>query len=182
MESIDNLIDTLEILCSALSARDKEKALEALTLLSQQFTATFGHATRIFLAILFLETLKVHIRCEEFEEARGGAGALLARLRAVNTAIKQPAAQSAATASGASADDVFDDVMKAETTPRSLLPIAGRVERYAETPGTGAPKPTLTNLLATYPHIKLIPPEPRGRQRFLLDRRPERRPAQTSAL
>ena len=143
VEFIDNLIDTLEILSSALSARDKNKALQAVTLLVQQFMMTFEHATHIFLAILFLETLKLHILCEEFEEARDGVLALLARLRAVNTAIKQSAAQSAPTDSDASAEDVLDDVMNAETTPGSpLLEARG------------------ANPFAAYPLIKFIRPGP----------------------
>ena len=88
MESIKSLIDTLEMLSSALSARDKDEAFDAITLLLQQFTTTFGHAPHIFLAILFLKTLRVHILSEEFEEAHGGALALLARLRAVKVAIQ----------------------------------------------------------------------------------------------
>jgi hypothetical protein len=111
VESIDNLICTLEGLCRAISARNKGKAVEAITLLLQQFMMTFGRATRIFLAILFLQTLKVHILNEEFEEASSGALALLARLRAVNTTLKQPPTQSAPTSFDASADDVLDDVM-----------------------------------------------------------------------
>jgi hypothetical protein len=161
VESIDSLIQTLEILSSALSARDKDKAFEAIKLLLQQFTATFGHATHIFLAILFLETLKVHILSEEFEEASGGALALLARLRAVNTAIKQSAAQSASTNSDALAEDVFDDVMNAEIKPRSaLLPPRGG-KREAGAAGSGAPEPG--NPFAAYPHIRFIQrgPEPR---------------------
>jgi hypothetical protein len=138
VKSIDDLIYTLEILSSALSARDRDKALQAITLLVQQFTMTFGHATRIFLAILFLETLKVHILCDEFEEASGGASALLARLRAANAAIKQPAAQSAPTNVDLWADEVLDDVMNAETTRESLLPEARGLERNAEAVRTGA--------------------------------------------
>jgi hypothetical protein len=164
VESIDNLIHTLEILSSALSARGKDKGLEAITLLVQQFTTTFGHATRIFLAILFLETLKVHILCEEFEEATGGALALLARLRAVNTAIKQSAAQSAPTNLDLWAEDVLDDVMNAETAPGPPLPLArGGGEREAGAAIGGAPKPTSGHPFAAYPHIKLIPPGPEPR-------------------
>jgi len=125
VESIDNLIDTLEILCSALSARDKNKALESIAPLFEQFTAMFGRASRIFLGILFLETLKVHILCEEFEEASGGAGAFLARLRAVNAVLKQSAAQSAPTNSDAYRVDLLDDVMTAEIAPRPALPLSG---------------------------------------------------------
>jgi hypothetical protein len=158
VECIDNLIYTLEILSSALSARDRDKALQAITLLVQQFTMTFERATHVFLAILFLETLKVHILFEEFEEASGGALALLARLRAVNTAIKQSAAQSAPTNSDASAEDVLDDVMNAETTPGSPLPEAGGAERKAEKASTGAPKPG--NPFAAYLHTKFTPPRP----------------------
>jgi hypothetical protein len=158
VESIDNLIDTLEILSRALSARDKGKALQAVTLLVQQFMMTFEHATHIFLAILFLETLKLHILCEEFEEASGGALALLARLRAVNAAIKQSAAQSAPTNSDAKAEDVLDDVMNAETTPGAALLEARCAERGAEMAGAGAPKPR--NPIAAYPLIKFIRPGP----------------------
>jgi hypothetical protein len=163
VESIDNLIYTLEVLSSALSARDKDKALEAITLLLQQFTMTFGHATRVFLAILFLETLKVHILCDEFEEASSGALALLARLRAVNAAIKQSAAQSAPTNLDLWADDVLDDVMNAETTPGSPLPVVRGAERKAETASTGALKPTSGNPFAAYPHFKFLPPRPESR-------------------
>jgi hypothetical protein len=158
VESIDNLIHTLKILSSALSAREKGKALQAITLLVQQFMITFEHATHIFLAILFLETLKLHILCEEFDEASGGALALLARLKAVNTAIKQSAAQSAPTDSDASAEDVLDDVMNAETMPGSPLLEARGAERWAETADAGAPKPK--NPIAAYPLIKFIRPGP----------------------
>ena len=161
MEAIDNLIYTLEILNSALSIKNQDKALEAISLLSQQFTATFGRATRIFLAILFLETLKVHIRCAEFEEARGGAQALLDRLNAVNAALQRSAAQSAPINHIASAEDALDDVMNAETPPVSLLPLAGAAGRQAETAGTVRLQPG--KLLAAYPHIKLIPPRPKRR-------------------
>jgi len=161
VESIDNLICTLEILSSALSARDKAKALKAIRLLLKQFTATFGHAPHIFLAILFLQTLKVHILWGEFAEASGGALALLARLRAVNAAIKQSAAQSAPADSDVSADDVLDDVMNAETTPGSPLPEGGGAKRKVDTAGTEAPKPGCP--VATYPLIKFIQPGPAPR-------------------
>ena len=163
MESIDSLIHTLEILSSALSARDRDKALEAITLLVEQFTATFARATHIFLAILFLETLKVHILSEEFEEASGGALALLARLRAVSTAIKHSAAQSDSANSDALAEDVFDDVMNAEIKPQSALFLARCGEREAGEAGSGAPKPAPRNLCAAYPHLKLIQPGPEPR-------------------
>ncbi len=161
MECIDNLICTLEILSSALSAKDKDKALEAVTLLVQQFTMTFEHATHVFLAILFLETLRVHVLFEEFEEASGGALALLARLRAVNTAIKQSAAQSAPTNSDASAENVLDDALNAESTPGSPQPEARGAERKAEKAGTGAPKPR--NPFAAYLQTKFTPPGPEPR-------------------
>jgi hypothetical protein len=155
VESIDNLICTLEILSSALSARDRDKAVEAITLLLQQITMTFGHATRVFLAILFLQTLKVHVLCEEFEEASGGALALLARLRAVNTAIKQSTAESAQSNFDASADDVLDDVMDAGITPRFLLP---EVRVAVRKP----PEPSTENLFATYPLMTLAEPSEQG--------------------
>lgn len=163
VESIDNLIYTLEILCSGLSARDKDKASEAITLLLRQFTMTFGRATHIFLAILFLETLKVHILCDEFEAASVGALALLARLRAVNTAIKPSAAQSHPTNSDVWAEDVFDDVMNVETTPWPPLPEASGGEWKAKRVGNRAPKPTSGNPFAAYPQIKFIPPCPEPR-------------------
>jgi len=124
VESIDKLIYTLEILSSALSTRDKNEAVEAITLLLQQFTATFGRATRIFLAILFFETLKGHILSEEFEEASGGALALLAKLRALNTAAKQSAGEYAPTGSEAFAEEVLDEVIITETAPRPAIPLA----------------------------------------------------------
>jgi hypothetical protein len=158
VESIDNLIFSPEILSCALSARDKEKALEAIRLLLQRFTTTFGHATHIFLGILFLQTLKVHILCEEFAEASAGALALLTRLRAVNTAIKQSAAQSAARNSDISAEDVLDEVMIGETTPGSPLPERRGAGRKAGRAGTRAPKPGYP--FAAYPLIKFIQPGP----------------------
>jgi hypothetical protein len=161
VELIDNLIYTLETLSSALSARNKNKALETIALLSQQFTATFGRATRIFLAILFIETLKVHILCEEFEEAQGGASALLGRLKAVNAAIQRASPQAVPTSFDASAEDVLDDVINAETAPGDLLPTAAGGKQQAETAGAGAPEPK--NLLAAYPHLKLIPVRPKRR-------------------
>ena len=160
MESIDNLIYTLETLRSALSAGDKDKAVKAITQLLQQFAATFGHATHIFLAILFLQTLKVHVQCDEFAEASGGALALLARLRAVNAALKQSAAQAAPTNFDVSAEDVLNSVINAETTPGSRLLEARGAERKAETAGTGAPKPTSGNPFAASPLIKFIQPGP----------------------
>lgn len=139
MQSIDNMISTLEILSGALSARDKNQALEAMTLLLQQFTAAFGHATHIFLAIFFLQTLKAHILCEEFEEASGGALALLARLRAVNMAMEQ----SAPADSDAFTEGVLDDVMHAEIAPGYALPPA----RGAGALGWGGWRPAAVTLL-----------------------------------
>ena len=161
MECIDNLISTLEILSSALSAKDKAKALQAITLLVQQFTMTFEHAAHVFLAILFLETLKVHILFEEFEEASGGASALLARLRAVNTALQQCGAESGPANSDASAEDVLDDVMNGEAAPGSALSEARGAERKAEKAGDGAPKPG--NPFAAYLHTRFTPPRPHPR-------------------
>ena len=163
MECIDKLIYTLEILRSALSAREKNKALEAITLLVQQFTVTFEHATHVFLAILFLETLKVHILFEEFEEASGGALALLARLTAVNATLKQSAAQSAPTNFDASVEDVLGDVMNAGTTPVFPLPLTRGEERETGAAFTGRPKPASGNLFANHLHNKLVAPrlEPR---------------------
>ncbi|MGD0129361.1 MAG: hypothetical protein ABSF46_28890 [Terriglobia bacterium] len=143
MESIENLIYTLEILSGALSTRDKNKALEAIALLLEQFTATFGHATRVFLAILFLQTLKVHTLYGEFEEASGGATALLARLRAVNKAIKQSAAQSTPTNSDAFREGVLDDVMNADIAPGYALPLA----RGEEARGWGGWRQSAVTLL-----------------------------------
>ena len=161
MESIDKLIYTLEILSKALSAKDKDRALEAITLLVQQFMTTFGHATRIFLAILFLETLKLHVLCGEFEEATGGALALLARLKAVNKALKQSAARSVPTDSDASEEDVLDDVLDAERTPGAPLGPARGGKREAGRAFTRAPKPGTP--FAAYPLIKFIRPGPEPR-------------------
>jgi len=156
VKSIDNLIDTLETLSGALWARDKDKALDAITLFLQEFTITFEHATHIFLAIVFIETLRVHILSEEFEEASGGALALLTRLRAVNTAIKQCTDQSA----GPWAEEVPDDWMDAEIAWGSAHPQAEDVEREDGTAGAGAPKATWGNPFAAHPQIRFLLPSP----------------------
>jgi len=50
MESIDNLIDTLELVRNSIAAKDKDMGFEAVTIFLTQFMDTFGHAPNIVAA------------------------------------------------------------------------------------------------------------------------------------
>lgn len=91
MDEIDHLIETLEILRDAISAKDSEKGFEAVTILLMQFMGTFGHDPAVFAQVFpLLEQLKVEIQSRNFDEAEVIVLALLAKFRQVKEIVDDP--------------------------------------------------------------------------------------------
>jgi len=89
MESINNLIETLEVVRDAVWAKDKDKGFESVTILLMQFMDTFGHSKNLVTKTFpVLEELKNHIQSGEFEEANPVVLALLVRFRQVKEAME----------------------------------------------------------------------------------------------
>jgi hypothetical protein len=83
MTHIDRLIETTEILHSAIRSKDKEKGFEAITILLMQSVDIYGFNGDAFVTIFpFLEALKNCIESEHFDEANLRAFALMTKLRA----------------------------------------------------------------------------------------------------
>ena len=84
MTHIDMLIETTEILHSAIQAEDKDKAFEAVTILLMQIFEFFGFVEGTFeIMFPFLEQLKDKIEAENYRDAERDAFALLTKFRAV---------------------------------------------------------------------------------------------------
>jgi hypothetical protein len=82
MRLIDILIETTEILCSAIQAKNGDKAFEAVTSLFMQVLDLCVHVEGTF-EIMFplLEQLKDKIKAVDFEGAERDAFALLTKFR-----------------------------------------------------------------------------------------------------
>ena len=90
MSSIDNLIETAEILRNAVLAKDKDKGFEAVTVFLMQYMGTFGGSPNMLTKMLpILEGLKDHILSGDFENAYPVATALLANLRMARVSMGQ---------------------------------------------------------------------------------------------
>jgi len=77
------LIETTEILHSAIQAKDKEKGFEAVTILLMQIVDIYGFNGDAFVTMFpFLEELKSCIESGHFDEANSRAFALMTKLRA----------------------------------------------------------------------------------------------------
>ena len=84
MRHIDILVETTEILHSALEARDRDKAFEAVTILLMQIVEFFGFVEGTFeIMFPFLEQLKEKIESENYRAAESDAIALLAKFKAI---------------------------------------------------------------------------------------------------
>lgn len=87
MRPIDILIETMEILCAAIRAKDGDKAFEAVTILLMQVFEFFGFVEGTFeIMFPFLEQLKGKIEAGDYAAAESDALALLTKFRA----IRQP--------------------------------------------------------------------------------------------
>ncbi|OPY91442.1 MAG: hypothetical protein A4E73_01996 [Syntrophaceae bacterium PtaU1.Bin231] len=85
MSHIDMLIETLEILESAVDSRNQDKGFEAITILLMQFIEIYGDEGNMFKKMYpFLEKMKSDIQHGNFEEADIMTKALLVKLRMVN--------------------------------------------------------------------------------------------------
>ena len=79
MRPIDVLIETTEIMCAAIQARDGDKAFEAVTVLLMQVFDFFGFVEGTYEIVFpFLEQLKEKIGEEDYAAAESSALALLA--------------------------------------------------------------------------------------------------------
>jgi hypothetical protein len=84
MRHIDILVETTEILHSAIQAKDKDKSFEAVTILLMQIVDFFGFVEGTFeIMFPFLEQLKEKIEAENYEDAESDTFALLTKFRAV---------------------------------------------------------------------------------------------------
>ena len=76
------LIETTEILHSATQSKDRDKGLEAVTILLMQIVEFFGFVEGTFeIMFPFLENLKDSIETGDFDEAERGTFTLLTKLR-----------------------------------------------------------------------------------------------------
>ena len=84
MRPIDILIETTEILYTAIQAEDKDKAFEAVTILLMQIFEFFGFVEGTFeIMFPFLEQLKDKIEAENYRDAECDAFALLTKFRTI---------------------------------------------------------------------------------------------------
>jgi len=84
MIHIDVLIETTEILHSAIQAEDRDKAFEAVTILLMQIFEFFGFVEGTFeIMFPFLEQLKEKIESENYRDAGRDAFALLEKFQAI---------------------------------------------------------------------------------------------------
>jgi len=84
MIHIDVLIETTEILHSAIQAEDRDKAFEAVTILLMQIFEFFGFVEGTFeIMFPFLEQLKEKIDLENFKDAEDDAFALLTKFQMI---------------------------------------------------------------------------------------------------
>jgi hypothetical protein len=84
MRHIDILIETTEILHSAIRSADRDKAFEAVTILLMQIFEFFGSVEGTFeIMFPFLEQLKEKIETENYRDAERDAFALLTKFRAI---------------------------------------------------------------------------------------------------
>lgn len=87
MRLIDIFIETTEILCAAIQAKDGDKALEAVTILLMQIFDHCGHLEGTFdIMFPFLERLKEKIEAGDYMAAESDALALLEKFQA----LRQP--------------------------------------------------------------------------------------------
>jgi len=90
MRPIDILIETTEILYTAIQAEDKDKAFEAVTILLMQIFEFFGFVEGTFeIMFPFLEQLKEKIETENYRAAESDAFALLTKFRAVRQSARK---------------------------------------------------------------------------------------------
>ena len=84
MRPIDILIETAEILHSAIQVQDGDKAFEAVTILLMQIVEFFGFVEGTFeIMFPFLEQLKEKIEAGNFPAAQGDAFTLLTKFRSI---------------------------------------------------------------------------------------------------
>jgi len=90
VSSIDNLIETAEILRDAVLAKDKDKGFEVVTVFLMQFMGAFGSSQNMVTKMFpVVEGLKDHILSGDFEKADPVAMALLVNLRMARKTIEQ---------------------------------------------------------------------------------------------
>ena len=90
VSSIDDLIETAEILRDAVLAKDKDKGFEAVTVFLMQFMGAFGSSQNMVTKMFpVVEGLKDHILSGDLEKADPVAMALLANLRMARKSIGQ---------------------------------------------------------------------------------------------
>ncbi len=88
MQSLHELVETLEVMRDAVTDEDREKGFEAVTVFLMQFQDVFGHSPEFMSKMFpFLEDLKDHIQSESFDEAEPLVLALLAKFRQTSEAI-----------------------------------------------------------------------------------------------
>lgn len=79
---LNDLIYAMEVLRDAVSAKDRDKAHEAVTVFLMEFASFFGVQSNFFKRTFpLLEQLKGHIESERFDEAETLATAFLMRMR-----------------------------------------------------------------------------------------------------
>ena len=88
MNHIDMLVETLEILETAIYSRDQAKGFEAVTILLMQFIEIYGFQGDMFAVMYpYLEELKSKIQDGDFEEANVSTQGLLLKLREVKESV-----------------------------------------------------------------------------------------------
>ena len=89
MNALDELLCTLEALRNATSARDANKAHEAVTVFLMEFASFFGVGSDFFKKTFpILEQLREHVENERFDEAGTLTIAFLAQIRRAKKAME----------------------------------------------------------------------------------------------
>ena len=91
MKEFDVVIDTLEILRDALSAKDQDKSFEAVTVLLMQCQHVL-EGEQAFFDTVFprLDELKNRIQAGHYEHAHKTASTLLVGFRSMRKSMEQP--------------------------------------------------------------------------------------------
>lgn len=87
MQALNELVATLEVVRDAVTDKDREKGVKAVTVFLMQFRGVFGHSLEFMSKMFpFLEDIQDHIQSESFDEAEPLVLAVLAKLRQASKA------------------------------------------------------------------------------------------------
>jgi hypothetical protein len=89
MQAVDDVMETVETLRDAITAKDKTRACEAVDILLLQFVNVAGHDLRTFASTFYLlETLKSAIQAEDYDSAHDCASEFHSKLRTARETMR----------------------------------------------------------------------------------------------